>query len=282
MNINSVKPNMESEIKLSLAIAPEGALPSAFVVFRDNLEASMKKAAALGYDGVELALLSKEQVNIKDIKRVTAQYNLEIPVVSTGQVFAEGGMWFTSDDSAIREKAKKQFSGLMDVAAEFGADINIGRLRGFISEEQTFKQAENNFIECLLPLADRAKELGIKILIEPVNRYEINYINSCTDGVSLLDKLELPEVKLMPDVFHMNIEDVNIADTLKRYKDYIGYVHFADNTRFAPGKGHLNFPEIINALKAVSYNGYIGVEILPKPTPDEAAEQAVKFLRKFL
>jgi len=272
----------EKSIKLSLAIAPENALPSAFVVFRDNIEVSMRKASDLGYDGVELALLHRAQVDLKKIQRLAQQLHLEVPVVSTGQVFAEGGMWFTADDISIREKAMTQFSGLMEVAADFGADINIGRLRGFIAEDQSLEQAELNFISCLEKLSDKAERLGVRILIEPVNRYEINYINSCRDGGRLLDKLNRPNVLLMPDVFHMNIEDVNIPGELERYFDRIGYIHFADSNRYYPGNAHMDFPAIIQILKKHNYEGYIGVEILPEPDPDTAALESISYLRPLL
>jgi len=270
------------KIKISLAIASEDALPSAFVVYRDKLETSIKKAAKLGYDGVELALLNKEQADISSIKKLLHTYMLELPVISTGQMFAAGGVWFTADDPDIRRKAVGQFTGLMEIAAEFGSDINIGRLRGFIGKNQSRERAQQNFIDCLNPLADRAKELGIRIIIEPVNRYEINYINSCKEGVELLQQLNRPEVKLMPDVFHMNIEDVCISKTLEKYAEYIGYIHFADNTRLAPGQGHLDFPAIAAALKRVEYSGFIGVEILPEPDPDTAAKQAIEYLHSVL
>ncbi|NQT60393.1 MAG: sugar phosphate isomerase/epimerase [Bacteroidetes bacterium] len=269
-------------IKLALAVAPENALPSAFVVFRDDIEVSMSKAADLGYDGIELALLHREQVNPKRILGLAQKLNLDIPVVSTGQVFAEGGMWFTADDISIREKAIVQFSGLMEVAADFGADINIGRLRGFVAADQSRDQAEMNFITCLEILSDRAENLGIRILIEPVNRYEINYINSCRDGGRLLDKLNRPNVLLMPDVFHMNIEDVDIPGELDKYFDKIGYIHFADSNRYYPGNAHMDFPTIIQTLKKNNYNGYIGVEILPDPDPDTAAAESIAYLGPLL
>ena len=89
-------------IKTALAVAPENALMSAFVVFRDKLETSMLKAADMGYDGVELALLSRDQVDLKSVKKIMKETGLEIPMVSTGQIFADTGVNFTHP-----EKEKK-------------------------------------------------------------------------------------------------------------------------------------------------------------------------------
>jgi len=268
--------------KVSLAIAPENALPSTFVVFRDKIETSMAKSADLGYDGVELALLHRQQIDVRAISRTAARLGLQIPMVSTGQVFAAGGVWLTSDDETVRATAMVHFIGLMEVAAELGADINIGRLRGMVAEKQPFERAEANFLGCMDPLAERAAELGVRILIEPVNRYETNYINSCESACELLAKLGRPNVLLMPDVFHMNIEDRDIAGELDKHFGKIGYIHFADSNRLYPGNAHTDFPSIVCVVKKHRYEGFIGVEILPSPDPDTAAARAIEYLLPLL
>ena len=104
-------------MKIGLAIAPEEASPSAFVVFRDRLETSMAKAAALGYDGVELALSDAAQAEPERIRRALANEGLALPAISTGRVFAERGVWFTHPDPAVRREAVETISGLVEVAA---------------------------------------------------------------------------------------------------------------------------------------------------------------------
>ncbi|NLA59093.1 MAG: sugar phosphate isomerase/epimerase [Firmicutes bacterium] len=267
--------------RIGLAIAPETALPSAFVVFRDRLEVSIEKAARLGYDGIELALLDRSQVDIERIKKLLNEYNLELPVVSTGQIYGQSALCFTDPDEGRRNQAIAQFKGLMEVAAEFGAMINIGRVRGpyfaYISREE----AEDNFLRAMEELAQLGQKLGVDILLEPVNRYEIDFVNSCAQGAEILDRLGYDNVKLMPDLFHMNIEEPSIEGSLRKYIDYIGYIHFADSNRHAPGRGHLDFESIFTTLTALQYNGFITVEILPYPEPDIAAKEAVEFLRKY-
>ena len=268
-------------MKIALAIAPENALPSAFVVFR-GLESSIRKAAELGYDGIELALLNKDQADIGKIRKLITEYHLEIPVVSSGQVFAGSRLWFTSPDRAIREKAVEVFKGLVDVAAEFGAMVNMGRVRGFIAEGETQETTEQRFKEVVEQIAGYASKKGVKLILEPVNRYEINFINNLDQGVDLIKKLGIDSLGLMPDVFHMNIEDDSIEGSLKKYIDYIDYIHFADSNRLAPGWGHLDFRSIVNTLNEVGYNGWISVEILPEPDPDSAAKQSIEYLRKLI
>jgi sugar phosphate isomerase/epimerase len=268
-------------MKIAVAIASENAMPSAFVVFR-GIESSIRKAASMGYDGIELALKDKDQVDISTVKRLINEYNLAIPVVSTGQVFAGSNLWFTSPDPEVRSKAIEVFKGLAEVAAEFGAMINMGRVRGFIAEGETAAVAEERFGQVVGEIAAYAGRLGVELILEPVNRYEINFINNLDEGVELIKRLGIPGLKLMPDVFHMNIEDVSIEGNLIKYIEHVAYVHFADSNRLAPGWGHLNFQSIVTALNAVNYHGWVSVEILPKPDPDAAARQAIQYLRNYI
>jgi sugar phosphate isomerase/epimerase len=269
------------KIKLGLAIASERALPSAFVVFRDKLATSVRKVAQLGYDGVELALLDSSQVDLPEIKSLLREYRLELPVISTGQVFADAKLWLTHADAAIRQKTIERLKSLVDLASEFGAMVNIGRVRGPLDAEDP-RASEERFIEAIRKCGDYGRQRGVKILLEPVNRYEINFINSVLDGVEMLKKIGHPQIFLMPDVFHMNIEDASIGGSLKAAKDAVAYIHFADSNRWAPGDGHLDFPGIITALNEISYEGFVTLEILPYPDPDTAASRGIQYVRKLV
>ncbi|MBF9018369.1 MULTISPECIES: sugar phosphate isomerase/epimerase family protein [unclassified Oceanispirochaeta] len=266
-------------IKLALAVAPENALMSAFVVFRDKLEISMYKAAKLGFDGVELALLNKKQVDLPNVKRMMKETGLEIPMVSTGQIFADTGVNFTHPEKEKREKALADFLGLMEVASELGSLINVGRLRGTLNEGSP---SLDYFNESMTKALKRSEELGVTIALEPVNRYEINFLNSCAETAEAIRNLDHPNLTMMPDVFHMNIEDPSIEGSLGKYADLISYVHFADSNRWAPGRGHLDFQSIITALKTSGFDGYASLEILPYPEPDQAAAEAINTIRKFI
>jgi sugar phosphate isomerase/epimerase len=269
-------------MKLGIAVAPREALPSAFVVFRDDLETCLKKASALDYDGVELALLHPGQIDPGRIEALLAASGLEIPMISSGQVFAEGGLCFTSPDSAVRGRAVSRVKGLVDAAVRFGAMVNIGRVRGPLEPGRPRAVSEVRFLEAMGEVADYAGSQGVVIALEPVNRYEIDFINRVEEAVEMIERLGRSNVKVMPDVFHMNIEEINIEASLAAHRDHIGYIHFADSNRFAPGMGHLDFPNIVATLEAAGYAGYVTVEILPHPDPDTAAARAAGYLRSLL
>jgi sugar phosphate isomerase/epimerase len=156
----------------------------------------------------------------------------------------------------------------------------MGRVRGGILDTETMEQAEARFADGIRRVADHAGRFGINLVIEPVNRYELNYINSVDpDGIALIRRVGHPNVKLMPDVFHMNIEDASIAGSLVAAGPMVGYCHLADSNRWAPGQAHTDFRAILGALETIGYDDWVAVEILPYPSADVAAQQAIAYLR---
>jgi len=264
-------------VKLAVAIAGSEAPPSAFVVWR-GFEESIAKAVDMGYHGVELALKTAEEVNPAQIDKWLSQRNMEVSCISTGQVFATLGLYFTHPDSSARERVIEVFAGLIRLAKDFGKLVNVGRARGFIAENQTYDEAERLFIDTAQQICDIAGENGVSIVIEPVNRYEINFVNNLDEGAALLAKVGRENLGLMPDVFHMNIEDARIGESLARHSNLVKYIHLADSNRLAPGWGHLDFKDVFSGLRKGRFDGWASIEILPKPDPDSAAKQAAEAL----
>ena len=128
-------------MKIGIAVASREALPSAFVVFRDDLCNCVSRAAELGFDGVELALLRAEEVDVTRMKERLSATSLEIPCISSGQVFAADHLYFTHPDASIRSAAVDRIIGMIQLAAEFGARVNTGRVRGIIHEGETVETA---------------------------------------------------------------------------------------------------------------------------------------------
>ena len=264
-------------MKLGVAIAGAEALPSAFVVFR-GIDESIKKASRLGYDGVELALMRPEEIDKSHLKALLKDTGMEISAISSGQVWAARQLCFTEEDKQKREELKRTFCGFIDLASDFGQMVNIGRTRGGINGRD-MALCEELFIDMARYLSEYAQKRGVTLILEPVNRYEIDFVNNldqCVEQIKLVDR---PNFQMMPDVFHMNIEDDHIGASFIRNKDYVRYVHFADSNRHAPGDGHMPWDEVFGALQTIGYNGWTTIEILPFPDPDTAAERGVKFIK---
>lgn len=264
-------------MKLSVAIAGSEAMPNAFVTFR-GVKESIIKAHAIGYDGVELALKRPDEVSKDELRQWLRENNLEVSAVSSGQVFAARNLYFTDENKENRKELYNTFCGFIDLASDFGGLVNIGRTRGPIAG-RPMQLVEDLFLDMAYQVSDYAEKRGVDLILEPVNRYEIDFINNLDECSAMLDKVNRKNFVMMPDVFHMNIEDDHIGDSFRRNKKYVRYVHFADSNRHAPGDGHMPWDEIFNALTDIGYDGWTTAEMLPYPDPETSAKRTVAFLR---
>ena len=99
--------------------------------------------------------------------------------------------------------------------------------------------------------------------------------------MQLLTGAALQHVKILADLYHMNIEETNLADALRVAGPLVGHVHFADSNRRAAGLGHTDFAPIVAALVEIGYDGYLSAEVLPLPDADTAARQTIASFRKY-
>ncbi|MGN0906560.1 MAG: TIM barrel protein [Bullifex sp.] len=265
-------------MKLGIVVASENALPSAFAVFR-GIEKSAETIHRLGYDGMELALRESDEITHQELRQILKKNSLEVSAISTGQVFAARGLMFTDPDKEKRAELYKSFTGFIDLASEFGGLVNVGRVRGSIGKRDK-AVAEGLFLELMGEVADYAEKRGVTIILEPVNRYEIDYINTVDQGAELVRKMGRSNFALMPDVFHMNIEDAKIGESLIRNREMVRYVHLADTNRLSCGDGHMNWDDVFSALFKMHYDGWCSVECFPVPDAETAAERTVRFLRE--
>lgn len=265
-------------MKIAITIAGDKAKDSAFVVWR-GFEKSIRKAAEYGYDGIELALKQAEDLDRSELKRWLRDYHMEVSCITTGQVFADLGLYFTHSDPGMRDKAIQVFYDLIDLAGEFCGLINVGRARGFVDKGQTRAETERLFIDAMQQICERAAQKQVQVIVEPVNRYELNFINNLDEGAEILKRTERKNCGLHADVFHMNIEDDCIGKSLIRNGSWVKYVHLADTNRMAPGLGHLNFDEVFQALECIGYDDWVSVEMLPGKDPDWMARKAIEFLK---
>jgi 5-keto-L-gluconate epimerase len=249
------------------------------LAFKEDFKDSIKKIAYLGFDAVELAVRDPGNIDITKVKNALKKYNLPVPAIGTGQAYGQEGLSLTDPDILIRQKAVQRIKDQMNFSAEIGrAQVIIGLIRGNVKPDMDKEKAEKHFICCIRDCADYNPE--ITLTLEPINRYETNLYNDTASMREIIDKIKRPNVKMLIDTFHMNIEEPDINKSIIKVKDYISHVHIADSNRWAPGCGHINFNEILNTLKEIKYDKAISAEILPKPTPDKSANLTIDYYRK--
>ncbi|MFD1141793.1 TIM barrel protein [Larkinella insperata] len=250
-------------------------------IYWHDLETSMAKAASLGFDAVELFTASPDAVAPDRLTALGDQFGIKIAAVGTGAGKVLHGLTLTDPDAHVRSKAVAFIADMISFGAGFGAPAIIGSMQGNAVPGVEREQALAWLADGLNILGKQAHEQGVTLIYEPLNRYETNLINRLEDGVTLLKSLETQGVKLLADLFHMNIEETSLADSIRSAGSSIGHVHFADSNRRPVGFGHTTMREVATALQAIPYEGYISAEAFPWPDPDQAAQQTITAFKQY-
>jgi len=157
--------------------------------------------------------------------------------------------------------------------------IILGLIQG--SSCKPREDARKHFRESLEKLLPIAKTCNVKIIVEATNRYLSNVANSLADTVELIEGFPNDIVSILPDTFHMNIEERDMCSALKTYSHFYNSIHFSDNNRFYPGLGAINFKKVYETLKLINFSGKITIEGNIKDSFFEDMKTAVQLIREF-
>lgn len=265
------------KLSVTMALTADEMAP---IVLRGDYIENIKKASAMGYDSVEIHVNDPKTLDVEQILKACREYNIDVSTLGTGMGYVIDRLSFTSPDEDIREKAVERILDHIDVAEKMGAKVIIGSMKGTIPDRSECKKYQEYAIECTKKCLEKAEAKKVTLLIEAINRYETNFINTAEEGLEFISKLNSEYIKIHLDTFHMNIEEDDMTKSIIMEGKHLGHMHFADSNRCYPGKGHINFEEIITALKEIDYNGAIAFECLPLPNPEEVAIKAIDNFKK--
>jgi sugar phosphate isomerase/epimerase len=268
---------MKSAVTISLVEQARGGP----FVFWGDLAASIRKAAALGFDAVEIFAPSPLALDSHALQALLDETGLKVAAVGTGAGWVLQKLHLVDSHATTRANAIEFISSIIDLGAPFGAPAIIGSMQGRWQDDVDRETACAHLREALNVLGERAAAHGVPLIYEPLNRYETNMCNTLADGVALLESLETKNVKLLADLFHMNIEEADVAAAIRAGGRHIGHVHFVDSNRRPAGSGHMDYRPIVAALREIGYNGYASAEALPHPDSDAAARMTIEAFHKY-
>ncbi len=245
-------------------------------IYWGDLDKSIAKAKATGFDAIELFTASAEAVDMATLSRSLAAHDIRLAAVGTGAGRVLYGLSLTSPDAAVRKEAIGYIADMIAFGAEFGAPAIIGSMQGGSGAIQERQQALSWLVEGLRELSTEAARRKVCLILEPLNRYETNLVNTLGQGIRLIEDNHLENVGLLADLFHMNIEEISLSQALVEGKDHIKHIHLADSNRRPMGMGHTCIDEISPVLRDIGYQGYVSAEALPYPDSDRAAAQTIK------
>jgi len=279
---SSKSPVSEGEVlKLAVTATPQlgGSGP---ILLRAQPPEAFALAAELGYGGVELHLRQPGDIDRAVVKKLAADYGLGIPMIGTGLAAADG-LTFSDPDPEVRRRAVMLMQEHIELASFLGSTPVIGSIKGKLGSDPQTRPTRCAFIvDCIRQCVDAAAKAGVGLLVEAINRYETDYLNTVEEALAFLQEIGLPGLKLLVDTFHMNIEEADIAASVRLAGAAIGHVHLADSNRQVPGHGHLDLFSVLQALHDIHYQGYLSLECLPLPHPRQAAEDGICTVKPLL
>lgn len=250
--------------------------------FKGDLSENLKSIANLGYAGVELAIRDPKQVDLGVLDQLLQKNRLSVPAIGTGQAWGEEGLSFTDPSPGIRVAAIERIKSHIPVASQFGAVIVIGLIRGIIKPGVTQELAMGWLVEGITECCSAAHQKGVRIALEPINRYETTLINTTDQALQLTERVKAENFGLLLDTFHMNIEEPGIETSIKKCNNKIFHFHVADSNRRYPGAGHLDFKSILFSLQDTGYSGWISGEFLPIPDAISAVKKCIQYFQEDL
>lgn len=239
---------------------------------------------SLNYDGIELALLEPEKIDFKNINEIKDSFTLEIPALGTGSTYLRFGYSFGHQNESIRKKAIERINEYVNFAQETRSKVIIGLIRGRYNQENTPKNERLNIKSSLKECCRVAEDKGVELVLEPINRFEIDSYNTIAESVELIKEIGSENLKLLVDTFHTNLEEDPgfIWDDLKEIAHLVSHLHLSDCTRRAPGSGHFDFKTFLRIFQESGFKGFASVETIMKPSFEEVARETVEYLQMIL
>ena len=256
----------------------------------ETLAAKWDAAREAGFDGIELRARGDGRFAAR-LPELRAAARAGV-VMAT--VCPETDHFIGDFDAGRRRDATEQLRSQLSVIAELGGEgvltpaswgIFSLRLPPFAPPRQP-DDDRKVLLEALGELAGHAAAEGVWLAVEPINRYEDYMVNRLEQAVDLGEEVERAtgsaSVRVCADLFHMNIEEDDLAAAIRAAGPRIAHVHVDDTNRLQPGTGHMDFAGVFAALREVGYDGWLTFECRLRGRPEEALPASTRFLRRFV
>lgn len=248
-----------------------------------NFKDKAQNAQRYGFEGVEVWGTSLEERHT-EIRKACLGTKIKLSTICAGY---RGCL--LSPEKEERDTAIKDIKKLLTIGSDLGAvGLIVVPIFGSpqLPDLSPWKRAEDMekhlLVELLREIGEKAENVGCLCLLEPLNRYETHLLNRVEQAIEIVKKANSPGIKIMADFFHMNIEEAQIDEAIKKGKNLIYNVHLADSNRLLPGYGHTDFKAGFTALKKIGYDEYMALECTVPGSPEKQLPECVKYLKKWM
>ena len=273
----------------------------------EPLRETFERLTRFGYDGIEL-VGEPARYEVSTVRTLCSEFGIEVTSVLSWCLAGIPGRDAATPDEAERDRAQDYVQACIDLAADVGAPTVIvipapaGRTApvGAPDTEEAWHagyEAEwNNAVQSVRTAVAYAGERNISIALEPINRYESFLVTDVETALLFRKDVGDERLRLHLDTFHMNIEEADLPAAIRAASDVVASLHVADSNREAPGRGHIDFGALFDALADVGFDGPLIVEPVPPGSDpllaiqrsenqhlrDVYAEESIRYLKRMI
>jgi D-psicose/D-tagatose/L-ribulose 3-epimerase len=232
----------------------------------------LTKVKNMGYDIIEIAVEDKNIIDWKLIKSIAQDLDLKITI--SGAFGEERDI--SSTEPAFRQLGKEYIIDCIKIAADTGSPIFGGPLYSAVGKTRIVSEAQKRqerawCVENLAEVSKIAADYGIVLGLEPLNRFETDMINTVDQALELVQEVGNPQLQIVLDTFHSNIEEKDIPASIHKIgKELLCHVQGNESDRGTPGTGHLEWEGIRDALVEIGYAGAVVIETFGQPSKELA------------
>jgi sugar phosphate isomerase/epimerase len=254
-----------------------------------SFEKVCRYVRSVGYDGLEVAPFTLAPLmtdvsarQLSELRRVAADAG--VTIIGLHWLLAKTeGFYLTSPDSTVRNHTAQYLVSLAEAARSLGGELMVfgspkqRSLLPGVSWDRAFEYAVDTFKRAMPGIADR----GIRLCMEPLAPTETDFINTCAEGVRLMDAVDHKNFVLHLDVKAMSSEQIPVTDLIRHYVPRTGHFHANDPNMKGPGFGEVDFVPIFKALQDAGYDGWVSVEVFDyTPDPETIAQRCVEYMEE--
>ena len=225
----------------------------------EDLAPHLEQAASLGFEGAEVSLLGLDLESASGLATVAGDLGLTLMCTTGLSVDTD----VTSPDSVVRLRGVRYLREAADIVAACGADLLTGVIYApwGVGRTEGLRERRERAVEAVAEIAPTFADRGIRLGVEALNRFETDLVTTAAEARQLVEEIGAPNVGVLLDTFHMNIEERSFADAVTTAGDHLLHMQLADNDRGAPGSGHIDWGDVFAALDLAGYAGWLSLEM---------------------
>lgn len=263
-----------------------------------SIDTLFPKIAQLGFDVVEIAVEDPALIDVKKVKEALNQYGLQTVICGAFGNSRD----LTNESKDVQQNGLSYIEACLDMCAELGVSFFAGPMYSAVGKARMLKPEQRKAewdlaVHNLQKVCYMAGSRGLKIALEPLNRFESDLVNTANDVMRMVKDINHPAANVILDSFHMSIEERDVEQAIKAVGDKLIHVQVSENYRGAPGSGQTPWDAYKRGLEAINYKGIVSIESFttdnvelagavcfwtPKAdTQDDFAKDGLRFLKSW-